>query len=435
MGTGTLLSWFLADRLLTREAEVMAEFIYGALNAEKVGRFFALKNKGAQRGDIAKSFRHVGKIPAVLRADVYGLDRSVLWSTEKQLIGKVFTLKDKLDRFLEEAFAGETKIYMGVVGNLEKEEHQFFTEIGQRFIKFYLPLWFEVGREDKVFAVVDLYRSPAPLFEAIEEGQRLMWLSAIAGGVFLFAVLFWVVRLADRIMRRQEAELVESERLEVAVEMASAVAHSLRNPLASIRSSAELALERDPAEDIREPLQDIIAGTDRLAHWVSQYLVDVSPETMAEGETDFARALGASMDYFRTQMERRNILPVLHVPADLPRIRTSELAMTQVLNSVISNAIEAMPDGGPLAIGVELGGVTKGGARLAVTVHNSGKPMTESDIEGAFRPFKTSKSGGLGLGLPLARRILNRVGGELTLFSDEGEGVTARISVPTVRSS
>ena len=70
-----------------------------------------------------------------------------------------------------------------------------------------------------------------------------------------------------------------------------------------------------------------------------------------------------------------------------------------------------------------------------MTVHNSGKPMTESDIEGAFRPFKTSKSGGLGLGLPLARRILNRVGGELTLFSDEGEGVTARISVPTVRSS
>ena len=66
-----------------------------------------------------------------------------------------------------------------------------------------------------------------------------MWLSAIGGGVFLFAVLFWVVRRADRIMRRQEAELVESERLGVAVEMASAVAHSLRNPLASIRGAAQ----------------------------------------------------------------------------------------------------------------------------------------------------------------------------------------------------
>ena len=97
--------------------------------------------------------------------------------------------------------------------------------------------------------------------------------------------------------------------------------------------------------------------------------------------------------------------------------------LTQVINGLIANAIEAMPDGGELAVRAE----ADHQGMIVVNIADTGPGITRESIRHAFRPFLTAKSGGLGLGLPLARRILARHSGELSLSGREGRGVTATI--------
>lgn len=423
--TGIILSRFLTDKLLGREASVMMEFISSILRVEEADTYFEGQQNAGFHGDTEEFFKHLAELSGVLRANVYTRDRKIFWSSDPKLIGKEFELNEEL----EVAFLGEPKISIGLVGREEKEEHVFFEMVGQRFIESYLPVKSSKQAGNGVIAVVEIYRSPEPLFEAIEQGARLMWLSAIGGGVFLFAVLFWVVRRADIIMRRQEADLVQSEKLAVTVEMVSAIAHSLRNPLASIRSSAELALISHPEGETTDQLRDIMGQTDRLAQWISQYLVQTSPEISDEGVCNIDQAIAASLDNFKIQFQSNGIQPALEIAPGLPQVGINDMIITQVLNGLISNAIEAMSAGGSLTIRAALNEKAR---KLTVLVHNPGKGLTEDEIENAFQPFTTSKTGGLGMGLPLARRIITRLGGELTLSSKHGGGVTAFLSIPVM---
>ena len=103
-----------------------------------------------------------------------------------------------------------------------------------RFVELYIPL--RETSTGPVIGVVELYRIPFALARAIDAGTVLTWMISLGIGLFLYGVLFWIVRRADRLIRSQQERLIESETLGALGEMASAVAHGIRNPLASIRS-------------------------------------------------------------------------------------------------------------------------------------------------------------------------------------------------------
>ena len=114
---------------------------------------------------------------------------------------------------------------------------------GDGYVENYLPVYDEEAGVRRLVAVVELYRNQAVLFAAIRDGRRLVWAGSVAGGLFLFATLIWFVRRAERALREQQGRLVEAEALAIVGEVSAAVAHSIRNPLGSIRSTAELQLE------------------------------------------------------------------------------------------------------------------------------------------------------------------------------------------------
>ena len=267
IASGTTLSRFLTDNVLRRDAVVASVFVQGVINTanRKHAMHPTHTNVSAMdhllRGDLHEStvrlkefFLLIARMPDVLHTNVYSTKRTIVWSSRSQLIGKRFVDNHELN----EALAGEVVFKIGVAGanDQKKAEHAVFKSVDTRFVEYYIPIWDD--DESKIVAVAEIYKTPDKLFETIENGHRIVWGGAVAGSVVLFLAIFWIARRADRVIREQQEQLIASETYAAVGEVAMAIAHGLRNPLAAIRSSAELAIEHDPPEAMREPMDDII---------------------------------------------------------------------------------------------------------------------------------------------------------------------------------
>src|SRR5215813_11863684 len=265
------LTRYLTAHMLMRDAEVSRDFIESILATEKGHDYLARRQPGEPASDLDPFIEHLPTLPDVLRINFYGVDRTVIWSSDKQLVGKRFDDNDEL----EQALRGSITIESGAIAaDQNKPEHvglvtKATERDSDRFVEEYLPIRDEAGKN--VIAVIELYKAPRALFRSIDEGVRFVWISVTIGGLLLYLAFFWIVRRADVLMRAQRERLVEAETLSALGEMAAAIAHGIRNPLASIRSAAEVAREED-RRGADECLRDIMTQTDRLDGWVRELL-------------------------------------------------------------------------------------------------------------------------------------------------------------------
>lgn len=409
-----LLSRFLTDRMLAQDVTMTAEFINHIFGVDDADRYFSVDGKGS--AELVNFFAQVSRLPAVLRSNIYLRDGTVLWSTDRSLVGRRFAE----NRELAEAAAGTPLYALGVTGDGTKEEHNDLGEPGRRFVENYIPMFKDGQVGGEVLGVMEVYRTPGLVLETIRAGDRLIFASASIGALLIIGTLAWLVRRADGVMRRQEWAIATNERLATAGEMAAAVAHGLRNPLASIRSSAELAMRLRQPERVHALLDDIVIQSDRLEHWVRQYLTAADPEG-SDLEADLASVLETVRGSFTTELERYAIAWRETPATGLPRVRIGAALLEQVINGLVTNAIQAMPEGGEVAVTSR----RAGDGMIEVEIEDSGTGMSPEQLDRAFVPFATSKATGLGLGLPLARRVLERHGASITLRSTPGQGTVA----------
>jgi two-component system sensor histidine kinase HydH len=228
-----LMSNFITDTMLQREIQVTREFLESIIRAEdSIGNVLNVESPG-HHDDLTEFAYHVRSMPDVLRANIYGWDRSVLWSTDQAMIGKHF----KENPELEEAFAGRLVSEVGRLTESAKDEHMALAaDENGYFIEAYIP----IRADGQIRGVIELYKVPTALQMAIRHGQRIIWISAAVSALVLFAALFWIVRRGARIIEGQQAEIGRMKALAALGQMAGAIAHNLRNPRAGIRSSAEL---------------------------------------------------------------------------------------------------------------------------------------------------------------------------------------------------
>jgi signal transduction histidine kinase len=255
----------------------------------------------------------------------------------------------------------------------------------------------------------------------MERGLVLIWLATALGGGLIYLGLYWIVRRAAILLETQQKQLITNETFVALGEVSSAVAHSLRNPLANIRSSAELAMEFDsgPAHG---NINDIIGQVDRMSKWVRELLQSLRPLNDEAEPVNLVAALHDSLMAYEHQISKARI-NVVFEPDQTPMVLSQHVQLTQILNSLLSNAVEAMDGGGTLTIQIE----PRDALRVSVRVSDTGKGMSEEQRTMAFRPFFTTKQGGLGVGLVLVKRIMERFGGAVALDSREGEGTTVRL--------
>ncbi len=408
---------FLTAHLLGRDSEVLLSVVNGTVRVENAEGFFETSGRDPGNSDLPELFQHFGNIPSMIRANAYGLDRTVIWSTDPGLVGQRFLDNDEL----EEAFRGARPVDSGMEGDTGKPEHEALPSAF--FVENYLPIWAD-DSHTRVVGVVEFYRTPAELLAAIERGRRDIWIGAAVAAALLYMTLFGFVLHADRVIRRQTLALGQSQTMAALGEMAAAVAHGLRNPLAAIRSSAELALDEPDDAERRELMTDVLAHVDRMTVSIGQYLSHGRAAIDGEASADLAAAADRGVAALERQVRRAGIA-VRRTGGPGPEVAIGPLLLEQVLHTLLSNAIEAMPDGGEIAIDV-----AEAGGDAVLTLRDSGPGMTPAEIDRAFAPFATTKRNGLGMGLPLARQIVERQGGTLTLASAPGQSTGARLRLP-----
>lgn len=303
-----------------------------------------------------------------------------------------------------------------------------------------------------------------PLIESLRSGARAETEGVIAGpgqgrvtldvttSVLVDAggrVRGVVAILHDVTLREAVAEMAKrAERFRALVEMSAGMAHEVRNPLASIRGAAQaLRGEADlRAEDLRL-LAIIVRESDRLDAIIGNFLEFARNKPLALREVEIEDLLQEVATLLRSRPDTADI--TVAIDADgVGRCRCDGDQIKQVLLNLGLNAVEALaeatgrerrvtlrsrrgpPPGPPRRREPREAGASGPPARIWIEVADTGAGIDPAQRGRLFEPFFSTKAGGTGMGLAIAKRIVEAHGGEIVLESEAGKGATFRIAIP-----
>ncbi|GMA51203.1 hypothetical protein GCM10025857_25600 [Alicyclobacillus contaminans] len=228
------------------------------------------------------------------------------------------------------------------------------------------------------------------------------------------------------ITERKKAEeyLRRADRMEAAAQLASTIAHEVRNPLAAIKWSL-LSLESS-LEDRRDDIRLLLSEVDRIDSIISEFLRLAKPHSVPFKVKDVRQLLQDTLSLIRLAAKQQNVRLRTEFAEGVPLVVCEENQLKQVFMNVLNNAIEAMPNGGEILVQVDAN--DQGGVTIRVTDEGVGIP-TEL-LKKLGEPFYTTKEKGTGLGLMVCQQIINQHGGTVTFDSAVGQGTTVEITLP-----
>ncbi len=231
-------------------------------------------------------------------------------------------------------------------------------------------------------------------------------------------------RRAEEELRKAHEKLVRQEKLAMLGQLAGGVGHELRNPLGVI-SNAVYYLKMvlpEANETVKEYLETISSEVDRSTIIVSD-LLDLSRTRSAERETiDVPELINQSLDRNSPPEE---IELVTEIPSDLSPLYVDPRQIGQVLNNLIANAYQAMPEGGKLTIKVEAQE-----EKVNISITDTGCGISRENMEKLFEPLFTTKAFGIGLGLIVSKNLVDANEGSIEVESEEGKGSTFNVVLP-----
>ena len=270
-------------------------------------------------------------------------------------------------------------------------------------------------------------------------------MGAGAGGIIIgLAVALVIGRRRLGKARASEQRARASERLAEVGAMTSGLAHELKNPLSTIRLNAQLLAESiedlaiDPDERGRlvRRIGALHRETERLSDTLEDFLNYAGEMRLSPERVNLADLVGELGDFLHPQLDRDAVRMRLDLAGDGPVCSADPLRLKQALLNLMLNASQAMAsrDAGaaPRELIVKTGvGERKGiGPCAQVHVIDTGPGMDGPTLAKIYEPYFTTKRGGVGLGLPTTRRIVEAHGGELAVHSEPGRGTEFIIALP-----
>ncbi len=228
-------------------------------------------------------------------------------------------------------------------------------------------------------------------------------------------------------LRDTQHQLVQAERLAAIGEVSAAVAHGIRNPLAGIKAAARVAgLEVGADHPVHESIADIVSESNKLEARIRALLDFARPFEPHRALSRVDELLGEAAHALRSQIEAHRVALVVEAQPGLPEARIDRGQIVEVLLVLVSNAIEAVPEGGQ----VRLVARSDAGHRIRLEVHDSGPGMGPQQQARLFQLFATTKATGTGIGLAIAKKIVEAHAGTITVESAPGAGTVFAVILP-----
>jgi signal transduction histidine kinase len=257
-------------------------------------------------------------------------------------------------------------------------------------------------------------------------------LTIVAVGILGMAVIFYNQHSNIQQVRTLEAEVARRERLSALGHLAATVAHEVRNPLNAISMGLQrLKGEFRPTTDEQEYAHfvELMRGeVTRLNSIVEEFLSLARPLEFKTEEISIDELLHEVTTLAGGDAASAKVEIKVAAAPDLPRGRLDRNYFKQALLNLILNAIQAMPNGGKLALEAKAVG-----GNFIIAVTDTGTGIPKEVLPRIFEPYFTTKGRGSGLGLAIARRIVEAHGGKLTAKSEAGRGSRFEIAVPIAR--
>jgi signal transduction histidine kinase len=435
VASGIVVLRFLTHSLLQEDALVTMEFLQSVMEVERL-EHPSDASKIAADGAMARNiFLHIANMPDVVRANVYGPDHVLVWSTEGRLVGNRFESNEHLRR----ALSGELVYELVNRRDSEKAEHAFFPHEVTRFVETYVPIW--TTDRGRVVAVAELYKVPQSLFKAITSGKRIIIVGGISGGSFLYLMLFWIVRRASNLIDVQreqlEDEIEERKRAEASLRrsehklgvlsskllgaqeierqrVASELHDGLGQSLSAIKFSLERGLRRlDPgaSEESIEVVQGAVDKIHDAVEEVRNIAMDLRP-TMLDDLGILATLKWFCREfqqvYPHIKIEKRTAIEESDVP------KTLKVVIYRIVQEALNN-IAKHAEASEASIELAMAGEQ---VRLSISDNGRGFNLQEyANLSGEYR----------GVGLQSMSERAEFSGGEFSIRSRPGDGTTIEI--------
>ena len=301
----------------------------------------------------------------------------------------------------------------------------FAIGLGDLVLTFALGIRFQMNGTDVTIAALLLYActfaTAGLLFGLVLEARRRDRRAAA------------IIAAQMETVAATRARLAQSEKLAALGQLAAAIAHEVRNALGIIRSAAQGLNEGLPAADAdaQRASSFITAEIDRLGSVVSSLLSFARPPRLAPRTVPVGALFEQALLLARQDLEAKDIRVVRAADPAPPDVRADSDLIVQVLIGLLANAADVVPRGGE----VRLGARATGDGLVEIDVADSGPGVPEELRGRIFEPFFTTRDKGTGLGLAVARQIVEAHAGRIDVAERPGGGALFRIALPEARAT
>lgn len=251
------------------------------------------------------------------------------------------------------------------------------------------------------------------------------------GVLFLFRNITQVNNLRRQIERM--------DRLATLGELSAGIAHEIRNPLAGIKTSAQVLEESFSPGDFRSQLVSrIVKEIDRSNELLKKFFNFAKPSKPKQKFQNIEMIIDGVYLLLASRLRKKNILFKTDFTEFIPQVYIDSSQIEQVILNVFLNAVEAIINSGEIHIKISIAQKIKLkedsalSDAICIGISDNGVGIPDDKLEKVFNPFFTTKSDGVGLGLSISSRLLEENGGKIELESKENEGTTFRIYLPII---
>jgi signal transduction histidine kinase len=238
-----------------------------------------------------------------------------------------------------------------------------------------------------------------------------------------------------RKVKSMEERVQAAEKLLSIGKLGAGVAHEIRNPLNAIGMAIQRLhrefrpREAENAEGYDDFLRVIRGEIHRLNQIVEQFVLFSKPDRLVLALSSPLEMLNDVAVLFAEEAREKSIVIRKEFDSRLPSVMMDKGKITQALINIVTNGLHAMEKGGDLTLRADMNG--KDWVKIAIA--DTGKGIPKAEIEKVFDYSYTTREKGLGLGLPIARKIVEEHGGRILMQSREGKGTTVSILLPIGR--